>query len=361
MVRSASVDSSHASSGASHHSSVVGLIAVVEERRPKSFTVGTLHQRPHHLSSSAAAPTLHHSHGSSNSCSHSAFTHAAGSRAGASKHHSSCLKPQQQPQLLSSAAAGAGRRSPLQHALHSKHHAAFAASGKGYIGSVGSAGGGVGAMGGAAAAGVAGSAGSFTGSGGALGLLGVPKVQRVMSESVKPEAIAKGFAGNWLSRRCLDVFTGARAVAQAEVLRKLLPDCPGLHLWLVKPPRSRHWVPVHLGAAERLRQGAGCYLHDDGSVGPSGEVWKCRVLLDLMCRGFAVQIRFRPAKARCGSLTEDLRAKLARFDFPLNDKDNGGCRPIELPNGWPVVEYPIICDGVNALYEELFGPRRMLL
>lgn len=46
-------------------------------------------------------------------------------------------------------------------------------------------------------------------------------------------------AGNWLSRRCLDVFTGARAVAQAEVLRKLLPDCPGLHLWLVKPPRSR--------------------------------------------------------------------------------------------------------------------------
>lgn len=50
-------------------------------------------------------------------------------------------------------------------------------------------------MGGAAAAGVAGSAGSFTGSGGALGLLGVPKVQRVMSESVKPEAIAKGFAG----------------------------------------------------------------------------------------------------------------------------------------------------------------------
>ena len=69
----------------------------------------------------------------------------------------------------------------------------------------------------------------------------------------------------------------------------------------------------------------------------------------------------RPAKARCGSLAEDLQAKLARFDFPLNDKDNGGCRPIELPNGWPVVEYPIICDGVNALYEELFGLRRMLL
>jgi hypothetical protein len=35
MVRSASVDSSHASSGASYHSSSTALIAVVEERRPK--------------------------------------------------------------------------------------------------------------------------------------------------------------------------------------------------------------------------------------------------------------------------------------------------------------------------------------
>jgi hypothetical protein len=36
------------------------------------------------------------------------------------------------------------------------------------------------------------------------------------------------------------------------------------------------------------------------------------------------------------------------------------CRPIELPNGWPVNEFPIICGGMNELYEELFGPRRML-
>jgi hypothetical protein len=50
-------------------------------------------------------------------------------------------------------------------------------------------------------------------------------------------------------------------------------------------------VPVHLGAADKLREGAGQYLHDDGSVGPSGEPWKYRVLLDLMCRGFAVQVR----------------------------------------------------------------------
>jgi hypothetical protein len=78
--------------------------------------------------------------------------------------------------------------------LHSKHvHAAFASSGSYAAGSVGTA----------AAAGVAGSSGSFTGSGGALGLLGgggiaVPKVQRVMSESAKPEAIAKGFAGDFV-------------------------------------------------------------------------------------------------------------------------------------------------------------------
>jgi hypothetical protein len=71
--------------------------------------------------------------------------------------------------------------------------------------------------------------------------------------------------------------------------------------------------------------------------------------------------RFRPAKASCGSLADDLRAKLACYDFPLNDKDNGGCRPIELPNGWPVSEFPIICRCMNELYEELFGPRRMLL
>ncbi|KAF6250578.1 hypothetical protein COO60DRAFT_1646501 [Scenedesmus sp. NREL 46B-D3] len=222
----------------------------------------------------------------------------------------------------------------------------------------------------AAAAGVVGSVDSCTGSvgsggaGAGLGLLGgkiAPKAHRMMSESAKPESIAKGFAGNWLSRRCLDVFTGVRAAAPAELLRKLLPSCPGLHLWLVRPPRSRQWVPVHLRAADKLRQGAGQYLHDDGSVGPSAEPWKHRVLLDLMCRGFAVQVRFRPAKARCGSLDADLRAKLACYDFPLNDKDNGGCRAIELPNGWPVNEYPIICGGMNELYEELFGPRRMLL
>lgn len=53
----------------------------------------------------------------------------------------------------------------------------------------------------------------------------------------------------------------------------------------------RQWVPVHLGGADNLRQGLGAYLHDDGSCGPLGEPSKRRVLLDLMCRGFAVQVR----------------------------------------------------------------------
>jgi hypothetical protein len=158
----------------------------------RSFTVGTLHSRPHHLSSSTAAAPSHHGHSSS-----SAFAHAASSRGGSKHVHSSGLRThQKQQELESSAAAGAGRRSPLQQALHSKHHAAALASNGGYIGSSGGSGGsgvGLGSLG-SAAAGVAGSGGSFTG-----GQL-VPKVQQVMSESVKPETIAKGFAGGMRGR-----------------------------------------------------------------------------------------------------------------------------------------------------------------
>lgn len=51
----------------------------------------------------------------------------------------------------------------------------------------------------------------------------------------------------------------------------------------------RQWVPVRLDAADNLQQGlAGC-LHADGSCGPLG--FKQRVMLDLQCRGFALQIR----------------------------------------------------------------------
>lgn len=56
----------------------------------------------------------------------------------------------------------------------------------------------------------------------------------------------------------------------------------------------------------------------------------------------------------------DELTKLRLFDFPLNDRDNGGCRPIELPNGWQVVEYPVLDKEANEVFEGLFGPRRML-
>jgi hypothetical protein len=204
---------SHSSAGAARFSSICLQVSHLELSVThstnhfccacRSFTAGTLHSRPHHLSSSAAAAPLHHGHSSSSS----AFAHAAGARTGGSKHHSSGLKHhQKQHELGSSGAAGAGRRSPLQQALHSKHHAAAIAANGGHIGSSGGIGAGVAGLGlaGHVAAGVAGSGGSFTG-----GQL-VPKVQRVMSESVKPETIAKGFAGGMRSRVAAAV--GAPAV-----------------------------------------------------------------------------------------------------------------------------------------------------
>jgi hypothetical protein len=53
---------------------------------------------------------------------------------------------------------------------------------------------------------------------------------------------------------------------------------------------------------------------------PRSQMRSASVILVFTC------CRFRPAKARCGSLADDLHTKLARFDFPLNDKDNSGCR-----------------------------------
>lgn len=48
-------------------------------------------------------------------------------------------------------------------------------------------------------------------------------------------------------------------------------------------------MPVRLAAADNLRQALSECLHADGSCGPPGS--KQRVLLDLQCRGFAVQVR----------------------------------------------------------------------
>lgn len=64
--------------------------------------------------------------------------------------------------------------------------------------------------------------------------------------------------------------------------------------------------------------------------------------------------RFRPIKPGCPSIQDDLRGKLARFDFALNDADNNGCRPIELPNGWPVQFYThAACQPALELHQRL--------
>lgn len=189
--------------------------------------------------------------------------------------------------------------------------------------------------------------------------------------------LMQGFESHWYSsNRVLQVFDGSRS-AEPQVLLKQVPQQPGLHLWLVKPPCSRYvlaagttsldwlprsansnhpehrgmvvgprrtvrsvrsnqackeeaarghawlahpgnsgaasgrgravrltpcccclcrqWVPVRLDAADNLHQALSCCLHEDGSCGPPGS--KQRVLLDLQCRGFAVQVRWVPVTA----------------------------------------------------------------
>lgn len=68
--------------------------------------------------------------------------------------------------------------------------------------------------------------------------------------------------------------------------------------------------------------------------------------------------RFRPLKTGCASIQDDQLTKLAAFDFPLNDANNGGCRPIELER--PVAEYPVVVAAMEQLYSRLYGPRRRL-
>jgi hypothetical protein len=51
----------------------------------------------------------------------------------------------------------------------------------------------------------------------------------------------------------------------------------------------RQWVAVRLEGADNLQESLARCLHADGSCGPRG--FKQRVLLDLQCRGFAVQFR----------------------------------------------------------------------
>lgn len=71
----------------------------------------------------------------------------------------------------------------------------------------------------------------------------------------------------------------------------------------------RVWVPVRLDAADNLQQVLSACLHADGSCGPPGS--KQRVLLDLQCRGFAVQVRYDPHPQQ--SAGEMFQSQLACF------------------------------------------------
>lgn len=148
---------------------------------------------------------------------------------------------------------------------------------------------------------------------------------------------------------------------RAHLLSKV-PDCPGVYVWLVRPPRGarRRWVPVYLGRSERLRQRLGSYLRPDGGFGPPQEPFKLRAMLDLMRRGFHVQVRFRPCKfsAAAGGAKRDESAKLAAWDFALNSVENGGRRPLELPSGRQVSEFPVVDARAARLYDAAVARER---
>jgi len=164
---------------------------------------------------------------------------------------------------------------------------------------------------------------------------------------------------------------GADAAAAAALGRRRaallakVPDCPGVYVWLVRPPRARDaglrgggggpWSPVYLGKSDRLRQRLSCYLRPDGGFGPADEPHKLRAMLDLMRRGFCVQVRFRPAKVceAAGGARQDERAKLALWDFCLNASENGGRRPLELPSGRQAGDYPVVDARAARLHDAL--------
>lgn len=49
----------------------------------------------------------------------------------------------------------------------------------------------------------------------------------------------QGFQSHWYSNRVLPVYDGSHRPANPTLLLKQVPQQPGLHLWLVKPPNSR--------------------------------------------------------------------------------------------------------------------------
>ncbi|KAF8059650.1 hypothetical protein HT031_005058 [Scenedesmus sp. PABB004] len=301
-----------------------GLVAIIEDQRPKSFTEGERSRHRHSSNGRHSSPSGRvspppsggggggggggqrvHQHQHQPAC-------HMGSNGGAARHAAGA---RQSASGGGAAAAPGGRHSPLRSARerepHGHRHGAGLAGGHGGLPGLGA-----GPL-------TSHGAGADGGSPGRCWPALAPKLVRVMSESVPPEHIAKGFAPQMFSRRALDIFTGSRPAGTPDALARLLPTWAALHLWCVRPPRSRLWVPLHLGAADNLQAGVRAYLHPDGSAGPPGEPGKRRVMHDLLCRGFALQIRFRPAKPCPAALRDDALAKLSAFDLPLNDADNG--------------------------------------
>ncbi|GBF94993.1 hypothetical protein Rsub_07494 [Raphidocelis subcapitata] len=197
------------------------------------------------------------------------------------------------------------------------------------------------ASGAAAAGGCGGGGGSFTAGQGA---------PRPMAELLRVDQIAKGFVSHWWERRGLDIFVNGRSTASRGSLLRRLPAAPCLFAWLVRPPHTRTWVAVYLGAADNLREAFEGCIHPDGSFGPASDPRKLRAMVDMQRRNFDIALRFRPVKPGCSNAAEDLISKLRLLDFPLNSEITGLCRAIELPSGRQVCEYPV----VNAHMADVF-------
>jgi hypothetical protein len=68
----------------------------------------------------------------------------------------------------------------------------------------------------------------------------------------------QGFQSHWYTNRVLHVYDGS-VPADPALLLKQVPQQPGLHLWLVKPPCSRY-VHTALGIAAALFASLPCAM-----------------------------------------------------------------------------------------------------
>ena len=62
----------------------------------------------------------------------------------------------------------------------------------------------------------------------------------------------------------VDVFVNGHPGAARKKMLARLPNAAGIYLVLVRPPHTRSWVAVYLGACNNLRAELDKYLHTDG-------------------------------------------------------------------------------------------------